>query len=52
MKEKQRIAGATLCGGISREKGQSLQVTLDETRAALMSAFGTAPDTPADLLNN
>lgn len=46
------IAGATLCGGISKEKGHAMQATLDETRAALMSAFGTAPDTPADLLIN
>lgn len=46
------IAGATLCGGISKEKGRALQATLDETRAALTSAFGTAPDAPAGLLIN
>lgn len=46
------IAGATLCGGISKVKGQALQATLDETREALMSAFGSAPDTPADLRIN
>ncbi len=44
------ITGATLCGGISKAKGQALQSTLDETRVALMSAFGTAPATPASLL--
>jgi hypothetical protein len=44
------IAGATLCGGISKAKGQKLQATLDETRAALMSAFGAAPEHPAGLL--
>tara|TARA_R110002124_G_scaffold128157_7_gene288568 strand:+ start:133 stop:399 length:267 start_codon:yes stop_codon:yes gene_type:complete len=37
------IYGATLCGGISKAKGQELQATLDETRATLMSAFGSAP---------
>lgn len=46
------IAGATLCGGISKEKGQALQATLDETRATLMSALGTAPAAPASLLIN
>lgn len=46
------IAGAALCGGISREKGQALQATLDETRAALMRAFGAVPDTPAELRIN
>jgi len=44
------IAGATLCAGISKAKGQALQDTLDETRAALMSTFGTAPAPPTGLL--
>ncbi|KJS27878.1 MAG: hypothetical protein VR76_08455 [Pseudomonas sp. BRH_c35] len=46
------IAGATLCGGLSKEKGQALQATLDETRSTLMNAFGAAPVAPVDFRIN
>lgn len=46
------IAGATLSGGISKAKGQEFLVTLKETRAALLSTFGSAPESYDDLLAN
>ncbi len=37
------IGGAALTGGISKDTGQNLLVTLEETRSALMAAFGEEP---------
>lgn len=44
------ISGAALSGGLRKEDALNLLATLDETRTALMSAFGSAPDAPAGLL--
>lgn len=37
------IGGATLSGGIRKGAGLNLMATLEETRSALMDAFGEAP---------
>ncbi|EIU1445458.1 hypothetical protein AAAC13_01355 [Pseudomonas aeruginosa] len=37
------IGGATLSGAIGKEEGAALQAKLEETRQALMDAFGDAP---------
>jgi hypothetical protein len=45
------IGGAALSGGISKQAGQNLLITLEETRKALMDAFGEAPTISAPLIN-
>ena len=45
------IGGAALTGGISKQAGQNLLITLEETRAALMDAFGEAPNVSAPSIN-
>lgn len=45
------IGGAALSGGISKQAGQKLLITLEETRAALMDAFGEAPKVSVPSIN-
>lgn len=45
------IGGAALSGGISKQAGQQLLVTLAATRSVLMDAFGDAPAVSVPLIN-
>ncbi|MBX8493138.1 hypothetical protein K5D42_25035 [Pseudomonas cichorii] len=45
------IGGAALSGGISKQAGQKLLITLEETRTALMDAFGEAPAVAVPVIN-
>lgn len=45
------IGGAALSGGISKQAGQKLLITLEETRSALVDAFGDAPAVSTHLIN-
>lgn len=45
------IGGAALTGGISKQAGENLLITLEETRAALMDTFGEAPNVSAPSIN-
>ena len=46
------IGGATLSGAIGKDEGARLQAKLDETRQALMSAFGEAPSAASHFMDN